>query len=368
MSTPIQLLAPQYIGYMPSVPATPTTVSLNSASTWIAFGFTPDLAKTLARFKIQISMTGTLASTDVSCDIYSSTAGHPNASLVSTTTLTAALTALTTWAEFGGTGTGLNLSLGAGTPYWAVIKNLNASPTVNFPIVKYPIQTSVPFGTGHDWRVSTWNGTTWTAGNGCAGYRFEFTDGTLAGLPVIPGLSADHLFGSTQSGFKFTVPAGATLNAKGAMFSINIGGVPTGPLQINLWTGASPTTPVATSYFTSDAAAQAVGFHGARFASPVALTPGTIVRVTLQNTSGTDNSSNYVTTFENVTDLVSSALMPLQGTFCKTTWNGSTWTDTATTIPNGLLELDSNGEFTSAGGGGGGAPSVIRSNGYVLIG
>jgi hypothetical protein len=110
----------------------------------------------------------------------------------------------------------------------------------------------------------------------------------------------------------------------------------------------------ATTFAIPKANVSGTGYYTAYFPSTVAITPGTIVRVTISNTAA-DSSSNCFRGGNEYTihnDANSLALMPFEGTLGKSTYNGSTWTDTATTFYPFTLLLDTDAEFAAGGGAG----------------
>ena len=78
-----QKQAPIALGFLPDSPSNgPVTLALSAAATWLAYGFIPDANRQVSKVKAYTStITGTLADTDVTCDVYSDSAGSPNASI-----------------------------------------------------------------------------------------------------------------------------------------------------------------------------------------------------------------------------------------------------------------------------------------------
>lgn len=86
------------------------------------------------------------------------------------------------------------------------------------------------------------------------------------------------------------------------------------------------------------------------FSSTQTVQPNTTVRVSCADASA-DSSSNYYRGQELTVDSDSNSLnlMPFEGTAQKTTYNGTSWTDTNTGIFPFALLLDSTGEFGPPG-------------------
>ncbi len=360
-----QRLSPISLGFFgPATGSTPapSTTALSAAATWLAISFSLPKTLTLARLKIYCTaVTGSLAGTDLTADIYSDAANLPNASIVSSATLTSAITA-STWAEFGGASTGFNTSLTGGNQYWAVFKNLNAVPASNFPTFQFGTNNPASsFFTGaYGWtkKHTTNSGSTWVGGTsqGTYGLRLEFTDGSFSGLPfqnsAVNG-SALGVYATREYGSKFTSPSNAILQVAGLFLFVGApAGTPTQPGRLGLWTGTSPVNLAYTNSIPVTSMASA-SWLTQYFSATQTIQPGTVCRVTLGEVSQADSSSNRYNalsyTIEN--DANSKALMPIGGTMQQTYFNGSTWADTDTAIcPCGLL-LDTEGQFGAVAGG-----------------
>lgn len=353
-----QIRSALVLGNLPGIQPAAGTLALNAANTWLAFGFTPSESKTLSKVKIYCTTaTASLAATDLTCDVYStSSSGAPNASLSSTSTVTTTPTNLNTpmWVEF----TGLTQAVTASVPYWLVFKNANGSPsTVN---ATYQWLTGGTTGvvdaisSTNPWnKKSTTDGSTWgSAVTGYMGVRLEYSDGSFDGTPIQASATTtvgDGVYSARELGSFFTLPANASLNVRGLIFVTSRTGTPTGLPVFKIRSGDPPGSPIATSVNIGSAASDLsnTGIHYGYFASPVNLIGGTIYRVTVAESSQSDASTNrygsMVLTIEN--DANSKALT-LFGSCQKTYFDGtSTWTQTATDyVPFGLI-LDSDTPF-----------------------
>lgn len=349
----------QYLGFVPASVNGPTaqTLALSAAATWLAYGFTPSVSKTITGVRAFVSAVGgTLANTDLSCDVYSDTAGVPNASLGSTTTLTAAAPTGAAWLEWSG----LSIALTAGTQYWNVIKNLNGVPATNFPTFRWlnqgipsPLAMTNTSNWGWNKKHSVNSGGAWaTAAQAVAGYRVGYSDGSYDGLPASNSASGTDLaFGSTEAGVKFTSPLNGVLNVSGLAFLTNKTASPTGNLRFRLYNNTSL---LATTAGVIPAAnVTATGWYYGYFSSTQVIQPGTVLRASISDDAADSSSACYRSGSEYTvdTDVNSLALMPFGGTLQRSGLSGGTWTDTSANILPFALLLDSTGEFGVGGGG-----------------
>ena len=119
--------------YSKSYPEARTYI-LDTANEWLGYSFVaPPGGATVNKILVYAAAINGAPLTDakLQCDIYSDASGVPNASLASTTTVTAK-PAGAAWVEF----TGFTLALTGGVQYWAVLKNIEADPTTKYPTYK----------------------------------------------------------------------------------------------------------------------------------------------------------------------------------------------------------------------------------------
>lgn len=354
-------------GFLPTGAANGTsTLALNAATTWLAYGFVPSETKTLSKVKAYISaVTGTLTAAGLSCDLYSDTAATgPNASLESRTSYTTDPPTAGTWIEF----TGFTTSVTAGTQYWIVFKNNVGTPSSNFPTYR--------FGGGNSWinetsgsniaygwhkRATTDSGTSWATNAvvRTAGLRLEYSDGSFDGTPasqIAAHTAANSVYANRELGVLFTTPANAKLNVWGIYAQLAKTGTPTGSLRFRLYTG---TTLTATTNSVVTANVVTGGVIFAYFSARQALAPSTAYRIVLSETTQADTSANcfqlYTFTIEN--DANSRSILPYDGTMQSTYTTDATagppatWAETNTSIhPIGML-LDHPSEFGAIGAG-----------------
>ena len=352
ISTPTtnnQLRSPMVTG---SLPGTPTNqfgrFTVNAAANWLSLGFVSEQSKTLNAVRVYCgTLTGTLASTDLSCSIYTDNGtGQPSSTILSTTS-TSSGWATGTWVDF----TGLSQALTAGTLYHAVIKNNNATPTSNYCTLGYGYsqvgQLSVLCGSCYGWSAttSTNSGSSWgTSSYNGGGYRLKYSDGTYDGMPAQTSGYWSSIYGTFEYGCKFTTP-NVAFNLRGVTCLTMATGAPTGTPYFKVYQGATSTL-IATSNSFPPAFVNSLVWMSTYFSSDVILQPNTTYRITLADSPGnTDTSSNYYrgwyTTWD--PDANSLSLVPLWGTMEMTVFNGS-WTDTANLIPGFGLLFDTYGE------------------------
>jgi hypothetical protein len=333
----------------------PANASLNAAATWRSVGWAPRLGGTLntVRFFLN-SITGSLGAADVSCDVYSDNAGKPGSSLASAT-LSGTLTAAA-WNTF----TGLSVALTAGTMYWLVFKNLNGTPATNFPSVR--VVQNVPAGgyspaqTTEGWlsQASTNSGGTWGSTLvGIAGFVLGYADGSFEGFACsTAAVGTDNVFGANEAGSQFTTPAGAALNVSGVSMALQPSGAPTGDVVFRLYGGAAllgTTAPVKNADIQGGA-----NWYNRHFPAPVLVQPGTTLRVTMADTAADSAANRFLAGVEYTIDgnADSLALNPFAGTAQKVTYNGTTFTTTATRLVAFDLLLDGTAPFGAQSGGG----------------
>ncbi len=329
------------------------TRALSSATTFAAFSFISEKTLTLNAVKVYASAVTATAPSGLQLDIYSdSSTGVPNASLSNTTTITGGVPAAAAWIEF----TGLTQTITAGVRYWAVVRNKDASPTVNFVTVQYGASAGGQLHTSSSmsiwgWsKIETTDGSTWitSVGGLVPALRLQFSDGSYTGfsMQALAAEGTNLAFGAHEVGVKFTMPGSSTItySVVGAgIYKSSNTGTPTGNVRLRLYTGSSSTpTLLATSLGQAVAGNSTTGWHVDYFSSTQNITGGTVVRLTLSD-SAADSSSAcyrvYAATLEN--DANSLALAPISGTLQETsTTDGTTFTDTSTKIIPFSLILD----------------------------
>lgn len=365
----------QFAGFSPNSPTGTTTLPLNAAATWLAYGFVPDRpGLTLANARAFVSGTaGTFASgADLTCDLYGDANGAPNASVEGPKSCTTTPSG-SGWRDW----TGFTTALTQGQQYWLVFKNANGVPATNTATFRYGATGAAAaqaVGTQgrYGWiKQHTANsGGAWgTSVTTSAGWRVGYGDGTFDGTPASSvGSSADLVYASRESGVKFTTPPNAVLNVAGLSFYLApVAGAPAGGVAFRLYSGAGAApTPLATTATIPAGNVSGSGWYTAYFGAGVAVQPGTVLRATLADATpgGADSSSNAYRLGE-VTwdgDANSLALLPFEGTAGKTYGNpdNTSFADTATGLFAFGLLLDTAGEFAAAGGGGGGGVPMSR--------
>lgn len=366
------------MGFLASGPTnTVATVALSSAAaaggwgtgfsqTGLAYGFVPTLSKQISKVKIYCSaVTGTLGATDLVADLYSDNAGvGPSTSIESRTSVTATPT-VAAWVEF--TGFTATSTLTAGTQYWLVFRNANATPTSNSPTYRHTGQNTFPAtnaGSSLTWGShkyhTTDGGVTWGTGVlSVGGWRIEFSDGTFMGVPIqnVAATTADYVYGNREVGVMFTSPANATINIIGISMPMARVGSTQGSLRFRLYSGnsANPTLLATTTAIPRLNLTTGSLLTLAYFATAQTISPGTVLRVVASNSTANGDTSNayFTQTYTIDNTAASKALLSIGGVgFQKTLTTDSTATPVAftetdtSTFSFGVL-LDTNGEYTN---------------------
>lgn len=364
MGTPFR--SGQLLGWIPGLGGT-GSVSVNAAANWFGVSFVPDASRTLSTVRVYVTaLVGALASGDITASLYDSTgtSGVPGSLIASGLLPTATITGAG-WYTF----TGFTTALTAGQMYYSVFKNANAAPTTNYCTFQeitnanlggsYLLETSAANRAAWESVSSANSGSTWSK-NSTAAFRVGYADGTFDGAPISNvGAAAIGLrvFSTNECGLKFTSPANAILNVRGvAWLATSPTGSPTGNPRAGIWTGSTPVNQGYTADWPNGTVFLAGGGVAyAYFASPIAIAPNTIVRVTLGEDTNSDTSAKGYNLMQWTWDPDSNStpLLPWNGTAQITYFNGSTWSDSAlgTGLFGHALLLDTAGEFGSSGGG-----------------
>lgn len=380
-----QLLAPPMLGWpITAMAGNASSLGLNAAATWLAYQFVPDQAKALSTARAYLLLkTGTPATTDCTCDLYSDSSGVPGTSLESHAA--DSVPASGNWMQWSGFATALT----AGAAYWLVFKNANATPASNFPTYQWVASAAgavagvMPLGVGQyqlsgglfGWnKVHTTNsGAAWATGimNGVGGFRLGFSDSTYAGFPssgsTRPSSSsgtADGSFGKQEAGVRFNLPAGITFNVRGAWMPVVKNGTP-GNLSFKLWQGSTLLAQTAAVPAANVTSALPGDAYCAYFSSAQAISSaGNPYRLTFADTTAADTSSNRYNSFlvSWDGDANSQTLKPMAGSLQETVTADNTasppvFTDTPTNLFPFALLLDTGGPFT--GGGGAVSPIIV---------
>ncbi len=357
-----------FIGFLNIGFGNVSTSSLNGAASsgfsvnWLSCAWNPSESKTVSAVKIFASAVGgTLAATDLVCDVYSDNAGvGPNASLATTSTVTATPTGAA-WVEF----TGFSLALTAGTQYWFVFRNANAAPTVNFVTYRFGSNSSFIVGGSSEsnaswgslaFKSSTNSGGSWSAVSNAysCGVRVQYSDGTYDGLPisnVATLAAASATFGKQAVGVQFVTPLNAILNIRGAQMMFTRTGAP-GLGVFKLYNGS---TLLGTSSSLPNANVTTGRMFTMMFPSTIVVQPGTTLNLVLADLTTADTSAKAYQqqTYTVDNDANSFSLMPFEGTLRLTTTTDYTVgsptfvTDQTQIVPFSLI-LDSTGEFAGS--------------------
>lgn len=344
----------QFLGFTPFFSNGSFTNALNAPGTWYGLSFVAD-GQTLSAVRTYVSaVTGSLAAADISASLYDSAGvnGAPGTAIESGKLPTATITASGLY-DFAGFTTALT----AGQQYWIVFKNGSGSPASNYCTFLTANASLLPtLGaasfTGF-WGVgsSTNSGSTWSC-SAHTNLRVAYANGSFDGIVFTgtPFRSNDLVYGSRESGVVLKTPDNASLNVCGiAMQIVQGAGTPTGKVRFGLWEGATPANAGYTNANPAVMDGAQPGWAFAYFPSTITVPSGTVLRVTLAETSNADGSANAYRLDEIPTDPDSNslALLPFGGSLRKTYFDGTAWTDDS---PSGgifgfALLLNTAGEF-----------------------
>lgn len=327
---------------------------------WLAFGFIPLRGGTVSKIRVYVNaVTGTLGSSDLVCDVYSDSAGNPNASLQGSSTVTSVPTGAG-WVEF----TGFSTALTVGTNYWIVLRNANGTPTSNSATYAY-LNSGALLGHATDPSIgqtlvfsSTNSGSTWTRALATGSFIIDYGSGSTEGLPIQSATTSDpQIYSSREGGIKFTTPVNVGLNVIGVCAIASKVGTPTGDLRYRIYTG-SGSSPVLLATTVTRAPGTINTSRSQKpiyFSSLVYVPPNTVIRVVASETTQSDTSSNrYSLEYLSLSSTDTGILEPysVQPEYTLSTDGGSTFTDTANRWPGIWLILDLDNPFTPSETGG----------------
>ena len=343
-----------------------TGINLNLATTQAGFSFFPSAAKTVSKVRVwDGGNTGTV--TDLQCDLYSDTAGAPNASLANRTLHNA-----------GGIPAGVVEFTGFTTPtadvaphtmYWVLITNTTGTPASNYPAIYYAYSLPI-YSTG----TATWGwvkrtgliGVWGTATPNVAGYEIEYSDGSVDGwLVYSAGASAIKVYNTgaavSEYGASFTTRPNTSLKVRGVGWMSNKVLAPPSGLKFAIYpsTGHTVVTGGTTATISAANINTSTGYYNyAYFPATITLSASTTYKVSMIYDGVDGDTSNYYRAYQFTipTDAQSSktrALGPMGGTVNREVWDGSNWTPTLTEVPIFVLLLDTDGPFPAVTGGGG---------------
>ncbi len=321
--------------------------TLTSALIQNAIAFAPSKSEIVNEVSVYLNaLSGTIASNDLSCEIFSSTPESgattnlvPNASLGTASVTLAAPAAGSSVITF----TGLSISVTAGVQYFAVFTNLNAVPGVNnvaiaiapnYGVIGQEPGQSGLFGTT---RFTVNGGTSWSNGvnPGAPSALIKYSDASYDGFIIQSGLTepTDFVYGTREIGVKFTTSANIQFNLDRIVMQVVRLGSPTGNMRYRIYEG---TTLMATSQtFPAVNLNTGKASFPLNLATTFKLKPSTVYRVTMGETTQSDSSGDHITsafyTIPNDSNI--KAKLPFQGTLQKTYFDGSVWVDTDTMFP-----------------------------------
>lgn len=349
------------VGYLPGSKNIDTDREFSIAARYESFSFVLSEAKTLNTIRWPIAyIGGSPASGDARLDIYSSTTGNvPDATLANSTTTSGSFAA-DTWVSQ----TGFSLALSAGVRYWVVVRNVDGAPATNYFAIRvgtgiFPSGwTQYDVDSAYTFAESVNSGASWAndAGSGLFPFVLLFSDSTAFGLPYARryrALDPDATFGvysTRERGTLFTTPANFKANVKCLSFQVAKQGSPTGSLRYRLYAGTTLIDTTAT--YLASTLASGGGNFPLCFTTPVTLSPSTIYRAVVSETTQSDTSSNYIQTtrfYVADSDATSQTLKPFGSATAGTYYNGSSWSDDTTSLVPFMMTLDNGSEFAVQG-------------------
>ncbi|NUN51427.1 MAG: hypothetical protein HUU06_01390 [Planctomycetaceae bacterium] len=343
---------------------TVTTFNIDAANDRLGYRFVLNLAKTLSSITVYCSsVTGAPIAADAVCEIYAAGAdGNPTgAALASVVAAGAPAVGEIVFSGFG-------LALTAGTAYWAVFKNVNASPAANFYRLLHPTASAIPSGISGQagnagWAVSTSTdgGGTWSSvAAGAVGMVLAFSDLSVTGWlhsAVTTTPVGDGIYATRKQALRLTTPAGCSMNVLGVCFpTVAKTGSPTGFLLATLRAAADDSV-LGTSFQFSCNTPPGNSQWVALFGSPIVIPPSSDIRIAIQESAQADASGNRYNL--RTMDLTTAGRTVVPHSARYSYYDGANWTDDAGRILPVSLILDEVPFTAVAAAGGGRSPGLF---------
>lgn len=316
---------------------------------WLFCVWVPLHNGTISKIRVYASaVAGTLGASDLVCDIYSVSAGVPNTSLQSSSTVTATPTGAA-WVEF----TGFSVAVTPGTPYAVVLRNADPTPTTNSITYRYlsngnvniSSTTAPPVGQTYI-GTSTNSGSSWSISSNVLYVVIDYGGSVYEGFAA-SATSTVTVYSSREAGIMYVLPQG--VNVVGVSALVYKTGSPTGNLRYRIYTGsgASPTLVGTTGTLApADVNTSSSGSKPLYFSSPITLMAGTTIRIVVSETAQSDASGqNY--TLSHLTLDTMNVWYPLTSVPKRTlsTDGGATFSETNNSMPQITLLLDAEDPF-----------------------
>lgn len=337
-----------------------SALALTAAGTWGSIGFQATASRTLSEIHVSIaSVSGTLATADLRLALYSDSAGKPGTLIEERDSAGAPAAG---WNSI----TGYTSAVTAGTTYWIVYRNMDATPASNnFTITRRTTSisglgnpNSATAGTQGAWMAasSTDGGSAWTRASGIVPIVLVWSDGTKEGFPIISSETTTcQIYQTRECGIHFRTGA-AGVRLSGAAAIMNRNASPTGSARYRIYEGTGNVrTLLATSFVSANVTSSTVSHTAMWFPAPVVLKPLTWYTLVLSETTQSDTASNRfnLSAYNLRSDhaalfgpgLSAAPIMSLS------TDGGATWTDTANAYPHiaGILDATRPVVITSGG-------------------
>lgn len=348
-------VGPQIYWPYPIDDTTTSNLALSAAATWGAVGFIASGSRTLSEIHIAIvSTTGSLTSGDLRLALYANNGAKPGTEIEG---INSSGTPSSGWNSITGFGT----SVTAGTAYWIVYRNMDATPASNFfTVSRRTISASGVGGVASTTNMNQWSaanstdsGTNWTRSVNISPIVLVWSDGTREGFPITGGTQC-QIYSARECGLLFNT-GGTALRVAGVAGMVSKTGTPTGAARFRIYEGSGASrTLIATTTGTSSDGTTTVGYMSLLFGSTQILKANTTYTVALAETTQSDASTNRLNVSGYAVKSDSTALMSSMfggGTSYTLTTNGSTWSDTANEYPHITLLLDTSRPFVIPNGG-----------------
>lgn len=335
------------------------TLTFNAANVYRGIRYVPHENKTLNAIRCHATTINGTPTNGMSLGIYEQTSRYtasPTISLLSSGTLTPAVG----WNQV----TSLSQSLTKNKTYWILVRNVHATPSTN----NWVMNTYYLGGPS----LATGAGTTATSLSNLLAYhapgiRLAFSDGSYWGCPL-QSYDVDTTLGvysAREVGEQWTIAYACT--AIGMYFQgYGVTGTPTGNPRLRYYTGSTPThVETISDLYSGPQGSATFGWGGSNvgtfygyFSGDVSISAGTVVNVTLGETTNSDTSSNRLDPAVHLWDSDSNSIALLPHSSKSIYYDGSSWTtNTSKQLLNCGLILKNGSAYTS----GGGSTGVSRS-------
>lgn len=334
-----------------------SNTTLNTAATWVGSYFVAASAKTVSSISISInSTTGTLTSGDLRLALYSDNGGKPGTEIEGINSSGAPATGWNTIS-------GYTSSVTAGTNYWIVIRNMDATPASNnFTISRRSGSISLLGSssngsaavTSGGWAasISTDSGTNWTKSATIASAVIVWSDGTRDGFPIDGSGTSYQVYSTREAGLMFFT-GNYPLRVDGVAAMASRTGSPTGALRFRIYEGSGNSRTLVSTTTTTSGLFTTINYVQMLFPSTITLKGNTWYTVVVAETTNSDASTaRYNLASYKINSTNRSLMNGLLGDLTRgsITTDGTTWTDTNDEFPHVSLLLAQSWPLQIGGG------------------